>query len=65
MNKYDPRYAHVTCRKCGRKYQRIDYSSALHIGTCGYPTPEQVEPMPEKQLSLSDWQRFDSDNGIA
>ena len=61
---YDPPYANVTCSKCGRKYQRLDYGNAAHQLTCGCPLPPQVEPQPGKSLSLGEWRQFDADNGI-
>lgn len=38
----DDRYEHVTCSKCGERYQKIDYAGALHQLTCGYPVPEPL-----------------------
>lgn len=65
---YDPRYAYVTCSKCGQKWQRLDYGCARHALTCadkGYgPLPPQVEPMPTTALTTEQWEQFDDANGI-
>ncbi len=61
---YSPNYSFVTCSKCKQDWQRLDYGSAHHILTCGYPLPQQVQPMPTKALTAAEWQEFDRNNGI-
>jgi hypothetical protein len=31
----DRRYEYVTCQKCGKQWQRIDWNCSLHQVTCG------------------------------
>ena len=59
---YDSRYAFVTCSKCQRRWQRIDYGCSLHVLTCGYPLPAQNEPEPVRALTSDEWWRFDAEN---
>jgi hypothetical protein len=65
MSNYDPRYAFVTCSKCGQKWQRIDYGCARHALTCSKnyaPFPSQVEPQQTYQLSnFVGWYKYKSD----
>ena len=63
-NSYDPRYAFVTCSKCLRKWQRIDYRSAHHTLTCGRELPKPVEPGPTRPLTSAEWEAFDDASGI-
>lgn len=61
---YSPNYSFVTCSKCGHEWQRLDYGSAHHVLTCGYPLPPQVQPQPARGLTAEEWEQFDRANGV-
>jgi hypothetical protein len=61
---YDPRYSYVTCTKCKKDWQRLDFGSAHHVLVCGFPLPDQVQPHPGRALTATEWSEFDRANGV-
>jgi hypothetical protein len=66
MRTYDSRYAFVTCKHCGKVWQRLDFGCALHNLSCDKAQRfETIEPTAPSGLTADQRRAFDLAGGAA